>query len=36
VVGAVSAEHGDEAATFINKNVMTVTDSRERVALNEY
>jgi len=35
VVGAVASEHGDEAAEFIHKNVMTVTDSRERVPLNE-
>ena len=35
VVGAVAGEHGDEAANFINKNVLSVTDSRERVPLDE-
>ena len=35
VLGQVASEHGGEAAEFINKNVMNVVDSRERVSLDE-
>lgn len=35
VVGQVASEHGDEAADFISRNLMTVQDSRERVNLDE-
>lgn len=35
VLGAVSSEHGSEAAEFIDKNTMMVKDSRERVSLDD-
>ena len=35
MIGAVAGAHGEEAAEFVSKSSMTVTDSRERVALNE-
>lgn len=35
VVNATGSEHGSQAAEFINKHAMTVTDSRERVQVDE-
>ena len=35
VLNQVASAHGEEAADFINKNTMKVTDSRERVNLDE-
>lgn len=35
VIGQVAQEHGDQAAEFMHKNTMLVTDSRERVSLDE-